>query len=281
VTRVDAHHHVWDLARRPQPWTAPFPTLQRSFGVDELGSEAHDAGVTSTVVVQTGTSPDETLELLGLADGSGLVAGVVGWFDLSDPDLSQSLEQAEAAAGEGRLVGARHQLQVEPDPQWLANPQVRSGLLTLAGQGLAFDLVVSPHQLPLVHRTVAELGEVRFVLDHAGKPPLASGHLDEWCVDVRRLARLPNVAVKLSGLVTEADRSSWTVAQLRQVSEVVLEAFGPDRTMWGSDWPVCLLAASYGEVVSATEELLAGLTAEERSEVWAGSATRWYRLDRR
>jgi L-fuconolactonase len=281
VTRVDAHHHVWDLSRRPQPWTAPFPVLRRSFGVDELRSDAHGAGVTSSVVVQTVDSTEETLELLGLAAGSDLVAGVVGWFDLLDPELSRSLEHAEAVGGEGRLVGARHQLQVESDAQWLARPQVRSGLRTLAGHGLAFDLVVSPQQLPLVHRTAAELGEVRFVLDHAGKPPVASGDLDSWSVEVRRLARLPNVAVKLSGLVTEADWSSWTVAELRRVSEVVLEAFGSERTMWGSDWPVCLLAASYRQVVSATDQLLAGLTADDQAEVWAGTATRWYRMDRR
>ncbi len=183
---------------------------------------------------------------------------MVGWADLSRPDTADQLRAAQGGPGGPALVAVRHQLQEEPDQQWLARPQVRAGLRAVAAAGLAYDLVISPHQLPLVTETVAALPEVRFVLDHAGKPAIASGDLSAWTADLRALAARPNVAVKLSGLVTEADWDSWTPGQLHPVMEYVLERFGPDRTMFGSDWPVCLLAASYAEVVAAAAAVLAG-----------------------
>jgi L-fuconolactonase len=279
VTRVDAHHHVWDLDRRPQPWTAPFPVLQRSFGLPELEPELDRAGVDGTVVVQTVDSLDETLDLLALAASSDRVLGVVGWFDLPAADLADRLDEARSAAGGPRLVGARHQLQVEPDPAWLRRNDVRRGLRTLADRGLVLDVVVSPDQLPLVTETVTALHDVRFVLDHAGKPPLASGELGAWTRDVRRLAHLPNVAVKVSGLVTEADWGTWTPDALRPAVEVVLDAFGVERTMTGSDWPVCLLAATYSEVTAVHDDLTAGLSPDEREAVHGGTAVRWYALE--
>jgi L-fuconolactonase len=176
-------------------------------------------------------------------------------------------------------VGARHQLQVEPDPEWLGRASVRRGLATLAAAGLAYDVVVSPEQLALVTRVARQLDEVRFVLDHAGKPPIAAGRLDDWSADVAGLAALGNVSVKLSGLVTEASLDGWAVADLRPASDRVLEAFGPARVMFGSDWPVCLLAgASYDAVVATTEELVAGLSAVERDAVWGGTAADVYGL---
>jgi L-fuconolactonase len=281
VRRVDAHHHVWDLSRRPQPWTDGLPALRRSFGLDELRPELEEAGVNGTVVVQTVASLEETRELLHLAAGSAPVRGVVGWFDLPSPALPETLAAVRAGGGGAFLVGARHQLQEEPDPGWLRRADVRAGLDVLAAAGLVFDVVVSPHQLALVADTVAALDGVRFVLDHAGKPPLASGDLAQWRRDLERLSRSPNVAVKLSGLVTEADWSAWTTVQLRPVAEAALEAFGPDRTMFGSDWPVCLLAASYAEVVAVADDLLAGLDEAERAQVWSGTAERWYGLEPR
>jgi len=279
VTRIDAHHHVWDLTVRPQPWTDAFPALQRSFGLEDLRTELDRAGVDGTVVVQTVDSFQETRELLGLAATSDRVRGVVGWFDLTAPDLPDRVAEARGAVGGSRLVGARHQLQVEPDPDWLARGVVRRGLRTLAAHDLVFDVVVSPGMLPLVVDTVADLDDVLFVLDHAGKPPLASGDLDAWTRDVRRLAGLPNVAVKLSGLVTEADWDTWTPERLRPAVEVVLEAFGPDRTMTGSDWPVCLLAATYQEVTAAHDHLTSALSGSEQEAVHSGTATHWYALE--
>lgn len=277
--RVDAHHHVWDLDRRPQPWTVDLPILRRSFGFDELAPQLRRAAVDATVVVHTVDSPEETLELLALAAAEPLVAGVVGWFDLEADDLVDELTSARERPGGDRLVGARHQLQVEPDPGWLDRPAVRRGLRTLATSGLAYDVVVGPEQLARVARVVADLPDLRFVLDHAGKPPVARGDLADWSRDLRGLARLDNLAVKLSGLVTEASWEAWSVDDLRPVADTVLGAFGPARVMVGSDWPVCLLAhAPYDVVMATTEELLAGLAPDDRAAVWGGTATDVYGL---
>lgn len=280
--RIDAHHHVWDLDRRAQPWTDDLPALRRSFGFDELAPQLRAQDIDATVVVHTVASLAETHELLALAAAEPTVAGVVGWFDLEADDLDEVVAAALAGPGGARLVGARHQLQVEPDRAWLDRPAVRRGLATLARHGLVWDLVVSPGQLADVRRAVADLPEVSFVLDHAGKPPIASGDVRAWQADIAELAGLPNLAVKLSGLVTEASWDSWQVPDLRPVAETVLERFGAARTMFGSDWPVCLLAgADYERVVATFEDLIAQLGADERRRVWGGTACDVYGLEAR
>jgi L-fuconolactonase len=277
VTVVDAHVHLWDLVARPQPWTAQFPALQRSFLLPELESVLDDHGLDAAVVVQAGDTTGETLDLLALAATTPRLAGVVGWVDLDGPDVRESLTALRAAPGGGKLVAVRHQLQVEADPRYLARPGVRNGLTAVAEAGLAFDVVVSPWQLPLVIETAAVLPGVRFVLDHAGKPPIASGDLRAWRADLARLAELPNVAVKVSGLVTEADWATWTQADLAPVIDHVLACFGAGRTMAGSDWPVCLLAADYATVRATLDPALSRLDAAGRGAVLGGSAARWYR----
>jgi len=279
VTVVDAHVHLWDLAVRPQPWTDQFPALQRSFLLRDLEAVLDGQGVAAAVVVQAGDSTGETLDLLALADATGRLAGVVGWTDLDAPGVAAALTALRAAPGGAKLVAVRHQLQVEPDPRYLARPGVRSGLAALAAAGLAYDVVVSAWQLPLVTETAAALPEVRFVLDHAGKPPIASGDLTAWRADLARLAELPNVAVKLSGLVTEADWDSWTQADLSPVIDHALSCFGPRRTMAGSDWPVCLLAAGYAGVRATLDPALGQLDPAGRAEVLGGTAARWYRVN--
>lgn len=275
---VDAHVHLWDLAARPQPWTAQFPVLQRDFLLPELEKVLDDHGVDAAVVVQAGNTVGETLDLLALAGTTPRLAGVVGWVNLDGPGVGDAVAALRAAPGGRRLVAVRHQLQVEPDPGYLARPGVRDGLAVVAATGLAYDVVVSPWQLPLVTETVAALPETRFVLDHAGKPPLAAGDLAGWQSDLARLAELPNVAVKLSGLVTEADRATWSPADLSPAIEHVLACFGADRTMAGSDWPVCLLAAGYGAVRATLASVLGTLDPAGRADVLGGTAARWYRL---
>ncbi len=271
--RVDAHHHVWDLARRPQPWTDDLPVLRRSFEFAELAPQLRRQDVTATVVVHTVASEQETVELLALSAAEPLVAGVVGWLDLEDDALADRIAALRSGPGGAALVGVRHQLQVEPDPAWLDRPAVRRGLATLARHGLAYDLVVSPEQLRTVTAAVSALPGLSFVLDHAGKPPLASGHLQDWADDLVRLAEHPHVTVKLSGLVTEADWRTWSPADLRPVAETVLESFGPDRVMFGSDWPVCLLAgADYDVVAGCFADLVADLSPAERARVWGATA---------
>ncbi|WP_338896297.1 amidohydrolase family protein [Streptomyces sp. TG1A-60] len=277
---VDAHHHVWDLSVRDQDWIVgdELAPLRRDFSLSDLEPEARAAGVTATVLVQTVTVAEETPEFLALAAGSALVAGVVGWTDLTSPDAADVLAALREGPGGERLVGIRHQVQGEPDPRWLLRPEVLRGLAAVAEAGLVYDLLVKPHQLPAAVEAARRLPGLTFVLDHLAKPPVASGELRPWAARVQRLAALPNTVCKLSGLVTEADWASWTVADLRPYAETVLDAFGPERLMFGSDWPVCRLAAGYTEVVDAARSLTAGLTPAERREVFGGTAVRAYGL---
>jgi L-fuconolactonase len=269
--RVDAHHHLWDLSVRDQPWiTDDFAAIRRSFGVDDLVAAA--GGIDATVVVQTVLDPGETPELLAL--DHPLVAGVVGWIDLTAPDVAERL----ASLRSDRLVGIRHQVQDEPDPRWLCREDVRAGLAAVAREGLVYDLLTVPAQLPAAIETVRALPELRFVVDHLSKPSIASGELEPWASRIRSLAAHENVACKLSGMVTEADWASWSVEDLRPYVDVVLDAFGPDRLLFGSDWPVCLLAASYDDVTRAAEELTADLSAAERGQIFGATARRIYTL---
>ncbi|MEV0523739.1 amidohydrolase family protein [Streptomyces sp. NPDC050439] len=277
---VDAHHHVWDLSVRDQEWITgdALAPIRRNFSLTDLLPAARAAGVTATVLVQTVTVAEETPEFLALAAGSDLVAGVVGWTDLTHPAVGDTLGGLRELPGGQHLVGIRHQVQGEPDPQWLLRPDVRRGLAAVGAAGLAYDLVVLPHQLPACVEAAREHPELTFVLDHLGKPPIASGALEPWAAAVRSLAALPNTVCKLSGLVTEADPKSWTVDGLRPYADTVLDAFGPDRLIFGSDWPVCTLAATYAEVADAARKLTDSLTESERAALFAGTAARVYGL---
>ncbi|MEU9996158.1 amidohydrolase family protein [Streptomyces sp. NPDC050848] len=280
VRIVDAHHHVWDLSVRNQDWIVgeELASLRRDFTLADLEPEARAAGVTATVLVQTVTVAEETPELLALASAGPLVAGVVGWTDLTAPDVADELARLRELPGGDRLVGIRHQVQSEPDPLWLLRPDVLRGLRAVADAGLAYDLVVLPHQLPAAASAAFLLPQLTFVLDHLGKPPIATQERETWARDLRLLAELPHTVAKLSGLATEARWDSWTVDDLRPYTDTALEAFGPDRLMFGSDWPVCRLAVSYGQVVDTARELTTGLSATEQSSIFAGTATRAYGL---
>ncbi|HWU07948.1 MAG TPA: amidohydrolase family protein [Streptomyces sp.] len=277
---IDAHHHVWDLAVRDQEWITgeELAPIRRTFTLADLEPEARAAGVTATVLVQTVTVAEETPELLALAGDGALVAGVVGWTDLTAPDITDTLAALRALPGGGRLVGIRHQVQGEDDPGWLLRPDVLRGLRAVAAAGLVYDLIVRPHQLPAAARAAALLPELTFVLDHAGKPPVARRGTRPWADGLRALATLPNTVCKLSGLVTEADPASWTVEDLRPYADTVIEAFGPGRLMFGSDWPVCRLAAGYTEVLGAARELTGRLGEDEQRSVFAETAQRVYGL---
>ena len=274
---VDAHHHVWDLSVRDQDWIPELSPLRRNFTLADLTPEAHAAGVDRTVLVQTITVPEETPEFLQLAAAHDLIAAVVGWTDLTRPDITDELSRLRELPGGHFLKGIRHQVQGETDPEWLLRPDVRRGLAAVAEAGLVYDLVVLPHQLPACTKAAAALPQLTFVLDHLGKPPIASGALKPWATDLHALSALPNTVAKLSGLATEAAPDSWTADDLRPYTDTALESFGPARLMFGSDWPVCTERATYGEVLSITQELTA-LDAAERSEVFQGTATRVYGL---
>ncbi|MGX7672449.1 amidohydrolase family protein [Plantactinospora sp. DSM 117369] len=277
---IDAHHHLWVRARHPQPWIDPvaMAAIDADFEPVDLAPLAESAGVTGTVVVQSIASEAETEDLLDLAADSTLVRGVVGWVDLTADDAADRIDRLRAGRGGDRLVGIRHLVQGETDPAYLDRPDVRRGIAAVAAAGLAFDLLVRRHQLPMAARLAHDLPEVRFVLDHLGKPTLGGPELADWARDLRTLAAAPNTTAKLSGLVTEVRRSPWTPEDLRPAVDGALDAFGPDRLMFGSDWPVCLLATSYRRWVEVLAELLGDLGAADRALIWEQTARRVYRL---
>lgn len=280
LSRVDAHHHLWDLARREQPWLdgAELAPIRRTFAPEEFAAVAAAAGIDRSILVQVLDDAEETREFLAVAEGSDVVAGVVGWTDLTAPGVSAALAALREGPGGDRLVGIRHLVQGEADPRWLCRDDVRRGLTSVAEAGLCYDILTFPHQLPAAIETARALPQLTFVLDHLSKPPIAAGALEPWATALRELAAEPNVFCKLSGMVTEANQGSWTVSDLRPYAQTALDAFGPDRLMFGSDWPVCLLAASYDRVAEAARELTDQLSADELAQVFGGAAARAYRL---
>ena len=277
---IDAHHHLWVRARHPQPWIDPhtMAAIDNDFTPADLAPAARLAGVTETVVVQSIASVTETEHLLGIAADDPLIGGVVGWVDLTVDDIDERLDRLRAARGGERLVGIRHLVQSEPDPAYLDRLDVRRGIAAVGAAGLTFDLLVRDRQLPAATRLVRHLPEVPFVLDHLGKPALGDRGLGDWPRDLRALAAEPNVTAKLSGLVTEVAGSSWTPADLRPAVDHALDVFGPDRLMFGSDWPVCLLASSYTRWVGVLADLLEPLGVDDRTAIWRATARRAYRL---
>ena len=281
MRRVDAHHHLWDPARRAYPWMDErLAPIRRRFGPEDLDAAAGPHGIGQTVVVQTVASVEETKEFLAVAGTGGRVAGVVGWVDLTVADVADAVAALRAAPGGEVLVGIRHQVHDEPDPAWLVHGEVLAGLAAVAEAGLAYDLLVRERELPAARAVAERLPQLGFVLDHLAKPRIREGLVEPWATELRALARLPNVTCKVSGLVTEADWDAWTPEQLVRYVATAADAFGPNRLLFGSDWPVCLLAADYAEVVMAAEQALetAGLDAAERDLVFGANARRVYRL---
>ncbi len=278
--RVDAHHHLWDPARRDYPWMEAGWPIRRRFGPDELDAAAGPCGFERTVVVQTVSSVEETEELLAVAAASRRVTGVVGWVDLTAPDVADALAALAAAPGGAALVGVRHQVHDEPDPEWLLRGEVLRGLRAVAAAGLAYDLLVRERELPAALGAVERLPQLTFVVDHLAKPRIREAVTAPWGGRLGMLARHPNVHCKLSGLVTEADWEEWTAGHLVPYVRHAVDAFGPARLLFGSDWPVCLLAASYAEVVEVAVETLerAGLDKAERDAVLGANAVRTYAL---
>ena len=283
-TLVDAHHHVWDLDVRPQPWLdeAGNEPIRRSFGPHALLSAATKPitgrRLTSTVVVQCVSSVPETRDLLALADRTPLIGAVVGWADLTSPAVGDVLDDLRSGPGGRYLRAVRHLVQGESDPHWLQRPEVERGLRAVGERGLGYDVLVRSHQLPQAVRLAQRLPELPLVLDHAGKPPLARRDLTDWSRLVRALAGHPQVRCKVSGLITEADHEKWTVDDVRPVWDVLLSAFGPERLMFGSDWPVANLAGGWNRWAATVEELLDGCSGSEAHAVLAGTATTFYGL---
>ncbi|MET7697423.1 amidohydrolase family protein [Streptomyces sp. NPDC005485] len=283
---IDAHHHLWDLDQRPQHWLddPALATIRRTFTPDDLRTTAIRpvAGrrLHSTVAVQCVPDVPETQDLLALAEREPLIAAVVGWADLTSPEIGDGLDRLLAGPGGTYLRSLRHLVQGETDPEWLQRPDVERGLAAARDRGLCYDVLVRNHQLDQAIRLAERFPDLPQVLDHAGKPSIADGELAEWESQLRLLAAHPHVVCKVSGLITEADHERWTVDDIRPVWDVLLSAFGPDRLMFGSDWPVANLAGGWNRWAATVDELLDGFSADETSAILAGTATTFYRLTR-
>jgi L-fuconolactonase len=278
---IDAHQHVWDLAVRDQPWTVQVPALRRTFIADQLAPLLPDAGVTETVVVQTVSSSEETAELLAAAAETPWMVGVVGWADLTSSGLPGELARLRSLPGGQLLVGLRHQVQEEPDPNYLCHDDVRRGLQTLAEAGLTYDLIVQAEQWPAAVATARAVPELRFVLDHLGNPPIIRDgrFVDQtWLAAFLAFAALPNVAFKLSGLVTRTYPETAQLADFEPYIRAVFDAVSPKRVLFGSDWPVCTAVTSYGDVVATAQRLTASLGPDAQEHIFRRSATTVYRL---
>jgi L-fuconolactonase len=276
---VDAHHHFWDPARADYPWlTDELAVIRRAFAPHELAPLLAATGVDATVLVQTRSSLEETREFLATAAATPFIRGVVGWVDLTDPAIGDVLAELRLEVGGDRLVGIRHQVHDEPDPDWLLRDDVRRGIQAVGGAGLVYDLLVRSRELPAAMRTARDLSGTRFVIDHLAKPPIADGILLPWADLMRPFGALDNVWCKVSGMVTEADWSAWQPTDLEPYVHHVLEVFGAERLLFGSDWPVCLLAASYQQVFDATRAALSELSPSETAAVFGDTAAEVYRL---
>ncbi len=274
--KIDAHHHLWKYSETEYGWIDDtMAAIRRDFLPTDLRAATAAAGIDRVISVQARQSVEETEWLLELADGEELIAGVVGWLPLVSADITGQLDRF---SGRAKLAGLRHVLQGEPEPGYMLRADFNRGLAQLADRGLAYDILVFEHQLPEVLQLVDRHPNQRFILDHIAKPRIKARELQPWLDRMRELARRPNVWCKLSGVVTEADIHSWTEQELSPYLEGALEAFGPRRLMFGSDWPVCLVATGYADWAALAGRLVSRLSSSEQEAFWSGNAREAYGL---
>jgi len=274
--RIDAHHHFWRYDPVEYDWIRePMRVIRRDFLPVDLKRTIAAAGIDGVVSVQARQTLAETAWLLDLAEQNDFIRGVVGWVPLVSRTVSDDLA---AFAGRRKLRAVRHVLQGEPDPGYMLRPDFQNGIRTLRPFGLVYDILIFERQLPQSIALVDAHPDQIFVLDHIAKPRIGENILSPWRENIRELARRPNVYCKISGMATEADFQAWTPAQLRPYAETVLEAFGPERVMFGSDWPVCLVACDYTRWANLVGEFCAALSPTERRWIFGGTAVEAYKL---
>jgi L-fuconolactonase len=276
IMRIDAHQHFWQYNPAEHGWmTDEMAALKHDFLPQDLKPLLDRVEFDGCVAVQARQSLEETRWLLELAEENDFIRGVVGWVDLCSPELESQLEQL---AKRPKLVGVRHMVQDEPDDAFMLRPDFRRGIALLAEFGLTYDVLIHPRHLPAAMKLVAEFPVQPFVLDHIAKPAIAEGKLSPWAADLRELAELPNICCKVSGMVTEARWDKWRPADFRPYLEVVFEAFGVERLMIGSDWPVCTLAADYASTIGIVTDYARQLPADAVAGISGENCARFYRL---
>jgi len=274
MVRIDAHQHFWSLARGDYGWLTPvLAPIYRDFGPHDLAPLLQSRGIEKTVLVQAAPTFGETRYMLEVAERTPFVAGVVGWIDFDAPDAATTI--AKVAADHPLLVGLRPMLHDIPDDDWLLRPNLAAAFEAMAERGLAFDVLARPQHLPRVLKICERHPKLTAVVDHIAKPLIRERGLDPWRADIADVARCPNTVCKLSGIATEA-ASDWSVEDIKPYVNHVLDAFGPQRLLWGSDWPVVNLAGGYARWWDATTVLLEPLDAAARENILGGNATRVY-----
>lgn len=273
---VDSHQHFWQVGRFDYPWMdSSVKVLYQDYLPHQLKPILEHNGVSSTVLVQASNGVEESRWLLRLAEQNPFIAGVVGWVDLKSSEVDSQLSELSS---DPKFKGVRHLVESEPDDDWLVQPEVLRGLQRLSAHDLTYDLLVHTRHLKHVTRVADACPELRLVVDHMAKPPIESGVLTEWATALKPVAANKNIHCKLSGLVTEANWTSWQTGDLRPFVEQALELFGPERLMFGSDHPVCLLASSYDGVLNSFQDLLRDLSESDRERIFASNAKNFYRL---
>ena len=275
--RLDAHQHFWQYRPEDYPWmTEPLQALRRDYLPPDLAPLLDRAGFDGSIAVQAQQTVAEARWLLGLADRYPQVRGVVGWVDLCSERVDDQLAELSAHP---RFVGVRHVVQDEPDDRFLLRDDFQRGIARLRKYDLAYDLLIYPRQLPAAIEVIRRFPDQPFVLDHLAKPAVRDGALSPWREQIVELARSPNVCCKLSGLVTEARWRAWTKADFHPYLDVALDAFGPGRLMFGSDWPVCTLSGDYAAVYDIVDDYARRLSPAERDRIFGTTAAQFYGIE--
>lgn len=273
--KIDAHQHFWNYDPQQYAWMQPEWSIRRDFGPHDLKPLLDQAQIDGCIAVQAQQTLAETNWLLSLSQAHPWIRGVVGWIDLQCEDIAPQLQQFQHRQ---RLVGVRHVVQDEPDDRFLLRPAFLQGIEQLASHNLTYDILIYPKQLPAAIELVRQFPHQPFVLDHLAKPFIKKGELETWRTQIQALAAYPNLCCKVSGMVTEADWTNWKAKDFQPFLQVVLEAFGADRLLYGSDWPVALLAASYPQVYQLIEDFVHPLSETERASILGDNAVRFYGL---
>lgn len=281
MLRIDSHHHLWDPSWRKYEWmqNAELTKIAKPFLLPEYESVALPKGISNSILVQVLPTYEETPDFLEIAAGSKTIAGVIGWIDLTQADSWRKISHYRELEGGTKLVGIRELIQDHPGPGWMLQNQVITNVRKLGEIGLVFDLLTLDHQLVDAVELVRSCPEVTFVLDHLSKPKIATRDIASWQRNIAKLALAENVNCKISGMVTEADWQNWQRSDFEPYFKIALEAFGPKRLLFGSDWPVCNLAGDYSEVYELADFLTQDLSETENALFWGGNAVRIYKLD--
>ena len=278
--RIDSHHHIWDLNVRPQTWMQgdELKPISRTILMNELEPELEKANIDYTVIVQTVPNPDETPEFLDLSLSHPKICAVVGWLDLESKDIRPQLEKYLRHPGGKNLVSIRDLAQDKADPNWLIRRDVIENIHRISEYGLTFDILTRPPQLAAAVEMVKHSPNNTFVLDHISKPFIGKNEMQPWADQISEIASFENVSVKVSGLFTEANWNNWNTQTFRPYFDHILNSFTPSRMMFGSDWPVCLLAATYSQTIDLMEKFTKDFSQTEKESFWSGTVKRSYRL---